>query len=203
MSIDFDSAATAVLNSTARGGHWLVEADFTTGTYYATTAPINVVSPNGNTYTGMGNYLQIEEVKETSHADTETLNIRLGIVNKAIFALLTGDQGVYRGRDIRLYMQIFNDKFKPVGQPKMRWAGVMNPIKIEREKPSADNGQAHGSIELPCIRHGLQRSRHHKGIRMTHPQHLRNYPGDLFFQHMEGLIKEPAPWLSIAFQKIS
>lgn len=203
MSIDFDSAATSALNSTARGGHWLVECDFTTGTYYATTAPINVDSPNGHTYIGLGNFLQIEEVKETSKADTETLNLRMGIINKALLAVLTGDQSAYRGRDIRLYMQIFTEKFAPIGQPKMRWAGVMNPIKINREKPSSDNGQTYGYIEMPCARHGMQRSRHNKGIRMTHQQHLKNYPGDLFFQHMGGLIKEPAPWLTVAFQKIS
>lgn len=201
MSFGFDGTATPVLNSKARGAHWLIECDFTTGIGRFTTAPVDVDSPNGSTYLGMGKFLQVEDVKEASAPDTSTLTVQIGIVNKAMLAQLTGSQAVYRGKAIRFYLQIFNAQFKPVGQPVLRWQGVMNPIKINRDKPDESNGQTFGYIEMPCQRTGLSRARHKKGLRMTHEQQQIAHPGDLFFEHMTSLIEKPTPWLSIAFQR--
>jgi|GEM_PF-2331146 len=203
MSYDFDAAATAVLNSKARGAHWLIECDFTTGIGRFTTAPIDVVSPNGFTYLGLGKGIAVEDVKEAASPDTSTLNVQISIVNKTMLALLTGDQSIYRGRSIRFILQIFDGNFKPVGQPRKRWTGVMNPIRVNREKPDEANGNTFGYIELPCTRAGLSRARHRQGLRMTHEQHIQDHPGDLFFEHMTSLIEKPTPWISIAFQRIS
>jgi hypothetical protein len=201
MSFDPDSGTQAILEGNARGMHWLVECDFSTGTVYYTTSSIDCVSPNGHTYTGLGSYLHVEDVQETSKPDTGTINLRLGIVNKAMLAFLSGDQSVYRGRDIRMRAQFFNGNFKPIGQPILRWSGAMDTAKVIRDKPNASNGQTYGYIEIPCLRHGFERARNRKGMRMTHERQQLLHPGDLFFQHMKGLVETPSPWLTIAFQK--
>lgn len=203
MSVDFDSAGTALLATKVRGAHWLIQCDFTSGTQYFTTAPVNVDSPDGHTYLGLGKGIEVEDVTETSAPDTSTLNIRLSIVNKTMLGLLLGDQAVYRGKEIRLYLQLFDAGFAPVGQPRQRWTGVMNPIKVQREKPSAENGNTFGNIELPCTRSGMARVRMRQGMRMTHEQQQVDHPGDMFFEYMSSLVEKPAPWLTVAFQRQS
>ncbi len=200
MSYSPDGPTQTVLDSRARGFHWLVEADFTSGTGYYTTAPINVVSPNGHTYLGLGNFLRLEDLDETSRPDTGTINIQIGIVNKAMMALLTGDQSVYRGKPIRIYAQFLTATFACQGQPIKRWSGVMDVASINRDKASED-GTVTGYIEVPCIRHGFERVRVQQGKLMTHEQQQLAFPGDLFFQFMPSMIEKPVPWLTVDFQK--
>ncbi len=201
MSYSPDGATQAVLDGRARGFHWLVEADFTSGTGYYTTAPANIVSPNGHTYLGIGNYLRIESLDETSKPDTGTINIQVGIVNKAMLALLTGDQSVYRGRPIRIFAQFLTRTFAPQGQPVKRWTGVMDTATVHREKPN-EEGSTFGYIEVPCIRHGFERVRVQQGKRMTHEQQQLTFPGDRFFEFIPAMIEKPVPWLTVAFQRI-
>lgn len=201
MTYEFDATATSTIQSKARGAHWLVEADFTTGTGYFTTAPIDVVSPNGHTYVGLSHFMQIEELEESANPDTAQFMIRLAIVNKAMLAHLTGDQTIYRGRPIRFLLQIFDRNFAPKGQPVERWRGIMNPIRIERTKVDQEKGTTESYIELPCVRKGPHRARNNQGIRMTHAQQLKAHPGDLFFEHMNSMAASPPPWLTVAFLK--
>lgn len=201
MSYTPDSTAAAALASKARGMHWLFECYFTTGVQRYTTAPRTVNSPNGNTYTGLGSFISSEDLQETTQPDAGTINLRIGIVNKAMLALLVGDQSVYRGRPIIILAQFFDRNFKEAGQPIVRWTGVMNTAKVHREKPSEDNGMTHGYIEVPCLRHGFERSRMAQGIRMTHEQQIQSYPMDKFFSFMAAMIEKPQPWLTVAFQK--
>lgn len=202
MSYAPDAAAQAALDTKARGIHWLVTASFTTGVGRYSTAPIDVVSPDGNTYIGLSHFMFVEPVEEVSNPDTSQMVIRLAIVNKAMMASLTGDQSIYRGKMITLQAQFFDRNFAPVGQPIRRWQGVMNPIKIVREKADETSGRSTGYIELPCTRRGMQRARNNEGARMTHEQQQAAYPDDLFFEHMASLIEKPQPWLTIEFQKI-
>ena len=203
MSYPIDGPTQAVLDGRARGFHWLVEADFTSGTGYYTTAPINIPALNGHTYLGIGNQLRIEDLDEPSKPDTGTINIQVGIVNKAMLALLTGDQSSYRGRAIRVYAQFLTKTFAVQGNPIKRWSGVMDVASVHREKASEDDGSSIGYIELPCIRHGFERVRVQQGKRMTHEQQQLTFAGDLFFQYMPTLIEKPMPWLTIGFQKKS
>ena len=201
MSYTPDIEAQVALDSKARGLHWLIDAHFSSGIGRYTTAPIDVVSPNGQTYIGLGQFIAVEPIEETADPDTSQMTVRLAIVNKAMLAFLTGDQSVYRGKTIVFHAQFFNRNFKPVSQPVRRWQGVMAPIKIQREKADDQSGRASGFIELPCVRRGMQRARNNEGLRMTHEQQILNHPGDLFFEHMSSMVEKPQPWLTIAFQK--
>lgn len=204
MSYEPDVAAAAALNEFARGVHWLIDLHFATGTLYYTTAPVDVVSPNGHTYIGTNGAIQIEDVQESPNNSTASINIKAGVVDTTLMALLSNGDGVnvYRNRIVLLHLQVLTETFKPAGQPIHRWTGVMNPIRISRQKPDEANGNTVAQIELPCQRIGMARSRSRLGLRVVHEQQIVQYPGDLGLEYLKPLVSKPPPWLSIAFQKI-
>jgi hypothetical protein len=204
MSYEPDGPASAALTGFARGAHWLMDFHFTTGTLYYTTAPVDVLSPNGHTYIGTNGAIWIEDVKESPNNSTDSINIKAGIVETALMAMLSNGDSVntYRNRVVLLHLQVLDEKFKPVGQPIHRWSGMMNPIRITRQKPDESNGNTIGQIELPCQRIGMARSRNRLGLRVVHEQQIVRYPGDLGLEYLKPLVANPPPWLTIAFQRI-
>lgn len=202
MSYDPDVNAAAVMNSYARGAHWLIELYFTTGTLYYTTAPVTIDSPNGHSYIGTNGNVWIEQVQENVSSSIDTINISAGIADKSLLAALTTSIETYRNRLVRLHLQFLNEKFAPIGMPVHRWTGIMNPIKVIREKPDESNGNTFGRIELPCQRIGMAKSRSRLGLRVTHEQQIKKYPGDLGLEYIKPLVLNPPPWLTVSFQKV-
>lgn len=182
------------------GAHWLVELDFSTGIVRGTTAPIDVTA-SGNTYTGLGSFLSVGPVRESEDSAADRITISIPVVNSAMLAATLGDAGTYRGRAARLYLQLFDEAFVPVGPRVARWSGYMEPVRITRSPAGLGDGNASGTIELPCQRAGMARARNYQGLRITHAQQQARYPGDLGLQYMQALIEQPALWLSKRFQE--
>lgn len=182
------------------GAQWLVELDFSTGMIRATTAPVDVTA-SGNTYTGLGSFLSVGAVRESEDSAAERITISIPVVNTAMLAATMGLASTYRGRAARLYLQLFDEQFQPVGPRVARWSGYMEPVRITRSAASLGSGSGSGTIELPCQRAGMARARNYQGLRITHAQQLARYPGDLGLQYMQGLIEQPALWLSKRFQE--
>lgn len=180
------------------GAHWLIELDFLAGTTYATTAPVSVTT-GGHTYTGVGAHLSVSTLSESEEAGADKLTISVPIVNSTMLAAAMGDANTYRGRAARLSLQLFDDKFVPVGSAVPRWSGYMEPARIKRS--ASDAGSGSGSIELPCSRAGMARARNYQGLRHTQQQQQLRFPGDLGLQYMQALIEAPALWLSKKFQE--
>jgi hypothetical protein len=182
------------------GAHWLVELDFSSGLIRATTAPVDVTAA-GNTYTGLGAFLGVGAVRESEDSAAERITISLPVVNSAMLAATMGPAATYRGRAARLYLQLFDEQFQPVGPRVARWSGYMEPVRITRTPASVGNGAGSGTIELPCQRAGMARARNYQGLRITHSQQLARYPGDMGLQYLQTLIEQPALWLSKRFQE--
>lgn len=184
--------------------HWLVELDFAGGLVYLTTAPIDVTTA-GHTYTGMGSHMSVSTVGESEDPSAEKITLTVPVVNSAMLALVMADATTYRGRPARLYLQLFDGAFVPQGSRVARWAGYMEPVRINRTPAapgSANSSTASGSIELPCQRAGMARARNYQGLRITHSQRQQLFAGDLGLQYMQSLIEAPALWLSKRFQEI-
>jgi len=183
------------------GAHWLIEMQFTTGTVRRTTAPIDVVAL-GNTWAGTGGALEVGDMTESASGSTDKLQISLNIVDTAMIAASMGSVETYRGRPVLLYLQLLNEAFVPVGTPKLRWRGYMEPVQIERSaRPPGEDGQSSGRIVLPCSRAGLARSRNATGLRLTYAQQVARYSDDLGLRYVRQLIEKPALWLSKRFQQ--
>lgn len=192
-------------NQVVAGVAWLAEMDFwisgALATQRVTTTPQSM-TVGGNTYIGLGALVGVANLNESPDSSAEKITLSLAVANTAMLALALGNVEGYRGRAVRLYLQLFDEAYQPVASPVQRWAGVMDKVNITR-KPAmpAASGAGTGSIEMQCSRAGMARARHYQGLRLTHQQQLLRYPGDTGLRYVRTLINKPTPWLSIAFQK--
>jgi hypothetical protein len=187
--------------ATVAGVAWLAQLDFSSGTLYLTTAPQSLTT-GGNTYTGLGSLVSIGGLNESADSSAEKITMSLAVANAAMLALGLGNVEGYRGRAVRLYLQLFNEAWAPVASPLQRWSGVMDKVMISRRPADpGSTGSGSGSIDLQCSRSGMARARYYQGLRLTHQQHQSRWPGDTGLQYMRTLIDQPALWLSKRFQE--
>jgi hypothetical protein len=201
MALTLDGTATARAAAGVAGAHWLLELDFTSGTLYFTTWPLTVVI-SGNTYLGLGNLLDVSTVGESEDTAADQVTLALNVVNTALLASAIGDATFYRGRAVRLYLQLFDDTYQPVGARVQRWTGTMEKVSVSRTPSPATGGSSSGKIELRCSRSGMSRARNATGLRLTHAQQQQRFPGDMGLEYIQPLIETPALWLSKKFQEV-
>lgn len=202
MSETLDTAAADQATRAVSTLQWLIQADFTVGTQYWTTWPVNVTI-DGNTYIGAGaGALGVAPLNEGEASSFEVLKIRLNVVNAALIAAAMADPAGYRDKPIRLYGQFFDSTFQPRGAKMHRWTGRMDKVAINRKASVVAGGPAEGSIELQCTRAGMARARLSQGLRLTNAQHRTRFPDDKGLERIQQLLEKPVPWLSIAFQRI-
>lgn len=183
------------------GVHWLAELDFSGGTVYLTTAPVDITA-GGHAYAGLGAQLAVSALTESEDTAPERITLSVPVVDTGMLAAVLGPASTYRGRSARLYLQLFDEAFVPVSSRVHRWSGYMEPVKVTRKAGTPDGGGGgSGRIELPCQRAGMARARNYHGLRHAHAQQLLRYPGDLGLQYMQALIEAPALWLSKRFQE--
>lgn len=182
------------------GAQWLAELLFSTGTLRLTTGPLDVQA-SGYTWSGVGALGSISAVGESADGQADKITLSLSIVDSAMLAAALADPATYRGRTVRLYLQLTNEQFQPVGNPVMRWAGVMDRVTIRRDTASTESGAAGGAIEMQCMRRGFDRSRAYMGLRLTHAQQQARFPGDTGLRYVRKLIEQPSLWLSKRFQQ--
>ncbi|PTT75429.1 hypothetical protein DBR42_28925, partial [Pelomonas sp. HMWF004] len=177
-----DSAQLGLLADTAVGVVFLVELDFSDGTYRFTTFNMPLVI-SGQTYIATGALGSVGEIKESQDTDAQTLSLTLNVSDSAVLASTLGNVEGYRGRAARIYLQLLDVSFRPVGAPKLRFTGEMEPVKVKRDEQPAEGGPVGGTIELPISRAGMSRARNSEGLRLTHEQQQADYPGDLGLQY--------------------
>lgn len=186
----------------------LVELFFTTGTLRYTTAPVPIspVALGGNTFSGYGPLVSVSAFNESEDSSAHKVDLTMSIVNTAMLAAVQGSAETYRRRKVKIYVQLHDENFKPVGDPKLRWTGVMNRIGVQRKPAAALQGASGvvttGKITMECLRVGMDRYRNSEGLRISDAQHQAKYPNDLIFSRMTSLIEKPALWLSKKFQEI-
>lgn len=201
MTYSFGSAGDAQLATKVYGAVWLVDTHFLPSPLYWTTAPTDL-DANGHTYRGLGQLLGVSMLAESEDASTEKLTIAVPAANQAALAATIGNLDAYRGRRVRLWLQLVNEAFVRVGTPVARWSGYMEPVKVTRSRPGPEAGPFTGRIELPCSRAGMARARNYEGLRLTHAQQQRRYPGDRGLEYVQTLVEQPSLWLSKKFQEI-
>lgn len=199
ISID-DLTQQQLLAADALGVVWLLELAFTTGSHRFSSFNQPLLAA-GHTWQGLGQLLSVGELKESLEPSTQTLAVQLSVANDAVLALALGNVEAYRGRPARLYLALLSTTHQLIGEPRLRGTYYMQPVRIARESPGATGGTVGGSIELPLAAAGMARARNAEGLRLTHEQHAAEHPGDRFLEFMAGLIKQPVPWLSKAFQE--
>jgi hypothetical protein len=171
---------------------------FTTGTVYFSTWPEDLTI-GSNTYLGLGGTLNIGAVKEVAGTALEEIQMSIPAL-PAIVALTLSSTEQYRGRPVTLSLLVIDRAtWNPVGAPKVRFVGNMQPVKIERT-PSTD-GDSTGKITMGLTRSGLNRSRRKEGVKMTDALQRIKFPGDTGLRYLRSLINNPTAWLTKEFQK--
>lgn len=198
MTQSFGVDGDAQLASGRYASAYLVEMQFASGTLYLCTLPLTVPVA-GNTYTGLGRLLRVDPIGTSEDGRADKVKISLSIGDDAVLASVLGNVAGYRGRRVTIWMQLFTDTFKPIGQRRVEWQGYMEPVSVSR---SRGQGGITGRIEMPCTRAGLPRSRNSQGLRVTSAQQQQRYPGDLFCEYIQALVEQPYTWLSKRFQEI-
>jgi hypothetical protein len=199
--ITLDGGQSAQFNASVRGVTLLIDLDFSGGFQYITTFSSPIVA-NGHTYTALGNILSVGDFRESEVLTTDKLVLRLSLVNTSMLAYVLGPATVYRGRDVRIYLQLLNDKWIPVEAPILRWSGMMDKVRINRKPTKTGDSASTGDIELVCQRAGLSRFRNVLGFRMTHAQQQLDYPGDMGLEYTEQLLTDPPVWMTKQFQQL-
>ena len=201
MSLTIDANAAARFNAQVRGAVALVEMDFSTGTLRFNNSSVNLTI-NGNVYLGFYNLTSISNITESESNSAEKVTIGLSIVNQSMLAATLGNVENYRGRSVRVYLQLMTETFQPDGAPIQRWAGYMDKVTISRTKSPADGGTSTGKIEMQCSRAGMARARAYQGFRLSNTQQQTVYPLDKGLEYLQTLVEQPSIWLSKAFQTI-
>jgi hypothetical protein len=192
---------TSQHTATVAGVAWLVELAFTTGTLRLTTAPQDLPAL-GYSWQGLGNLAAVGDVSESADTGAEQIELSLSLVSTAMLASTLGSVESYRGRRVRLWLQLLDGTFKPAGDPVLRWAGAMEPVRVERTGADiTGTDEPTGRIVLPCSRAGMARARHAEGRRLTAAQIKRQWPAETGLNYVRSLIETPQLWLSKRFQQ--
>jgi hypothetical protein len=196
-----DSNQLALLSAPALGVISLLELQFADATHRFTTFNRNIQAA-GHQWQGLGQILSIGDIVESVETSTQTLSVKLTTGEQSVLALALGNVEAYRGRPALIYLGLLGSNYQLVGDPRLRFSGYMEPVKIDRQSPDVEGGAVDGSIELPLSRAGMARARNADGLRVSHEQHLFEHPGDMFLEYVTGLVKEPVPWLTKKFQEV-
>lgn len=205
-----DSQARSAMTAKVRGVGWLIEMEFlaadlvTPAPIYMATWPLTDTI-DGKQYRGVGNLVQVSALNESENPTAERLTISASVVDASMKALALGGVERYRNRRVRLYLQMYDETYRPKGAKVLRWAGYMDRVKIPRARGSDSDragSPSRGRIEMECSRAGADRSRRAEGWRLTANQLKLDYPGDLGLDYMHELIENPTLWLSKKFQEV-
>jgi hypothetical protein len=199
--ITLDANALAATTASVRGAAFLVTLDFLSGLQRYTTWPQNLIV-SANTYIGLGGLGNIAPLHDSEDTKTDKLTLSLSIVNSAMIAAAVGAASEYRGRAVTISLQLIDTTFQPTGAAALRWAGVMDKVRITRNSTKLQDGSNGGSIDLECTRSGMGRVRNSEGLRLTLAQRQLLFPGDLGCEYVSQLLEKPQVWLSKKFQTV-
>ncbi len=198
--LTLDATATARIAAPVRGVAWLAELYFDSGTIYVTTAPVTV-SSGGNDYLGLGSLVDVSAVSESENTAADKITLGMSLVDPAMLGATLGNVEGYRGRAVRLYLQLFDEAFQPSGAAVHRFSGYMDRVRVKRERSAPTGGGSTGRIEIECSRAGMPRARNAVGLRLSDAQQQAAYPGDRGLEYIQTLIESPSLWLSKRFQQ--
>jgi hypothetical protein len=175
------------------GEYGLVELQFRDGTGRFTTWPVNV-EVFGQVWQGTGNLGKIGPLHESEDGAEEKLTLSLSPVDLGTRAIALGDPSSYQDRPVRVWVGMINaETYQPNGVPVLRFVGVMDQLKIERDDDK-------GTISLDCRTASYDVRSNPASLRMNNAQHQARRPGERGFEYLTSLIGNPAVWVSKSLQ---
>lgn len=174
----------------------LVAFEFASGTRRVTTWSHGVTFM-GQYWTALGRPLSVSSVSSTEALQYPALELGLPVGDSATLALAMGNAHEYRRRPVTLWHCVLDDELKPIDEPEVIWAGLMDQLKLKTGDGEQDAGQVVMRCELPG-----RDGRAAQGLRCNHAQQQLRAPGDTGLSRIEQLSAQPQPWLTTRFQRI-
>lgn len=188
MTVTTNSGFQATANAGAYGELALVELQLRSGTARFTNWPLSV-QVMGETWQGVGNLGSIGELHESEDGAAEKLTLTLSPVDIGTRALALGDPAEYQDRRVRVWIAMLDaNTLQMTGAPVLRFVGVMDQMKIDRDGNTA-------SIGMECRTASYDVRSNPAALRMNNAQHQARHPGELGFVYLTSLIGNPAVWV--------
>ncbi|VTU32299.1 hypothetical protein H4CHR_02984 [Variovorax sp. PBS-H4] len=190
MALTTNSGFQAAAGADAYGQLALVELQLRPGTVRYTTWPVSLDNVMGEQWMGVGNLGSIGELHESEDGAAEKLTLSLSGVDIGARALALGGPADFQDRPVRVWVGLLDGQTLQLsGQPVLRFAGVMDQFKGNR-----DGSQA--SFQLDCRTGSYDRRANPSSLRMNHTQHQERHPGERGFEYLTSLIGNPAVWIT-------
>lgn len=138
----------------------------------------------GQTWTGLGDLVKVERIKETKTVRANGLVVSLNGIPSALIAEVLANRS--RGRNCALWFGCFDAAGNVIDTPDKRFSGRMDQPVIEDRGEDCDV-----SITAESRLADLQRSRER---RLTHEDQQAEYPGDLGLEFVAGLQNKELVW---------
>lgn len=151
----------------------------------------------GQTWTALGRPVSISSMSATEALQYPALELGLPVGDSSTLAMGLGNAHEYRRRPITVWQCVLDDELRPIDEPEVIWAGLMDQVKIK----TGDGEQDGGQIVLRCELPGRD-GRAAQGLRCNHAQQLLRAPDDYGLSRIERLSAQPQPWLTARFQRI-
>ncbi|SEJ95511.1 hypothetical protein SAMN05216567_106158 [Variovorax sp. OK605] len=189
MTIQTSSGFQAAARSQTYGQLALVELKLQSGTARFTNWPLTL-QLMGQTWQGVGNLGSIGELHESEDGAAEKLTLTLSPVDIGTRALALGDPSDYQDRGVRVWIALLDAATLQVsGEPVLRFAGVMDQMKVERDGPTA-------KISMECRTASYDVRSNPASLRTNDAQHQVKHPGERGFEYLNSMIGSPTVWVN-------
>lgn len=189
MALTTNSGFDAAAGSNAYGQLALVELQLRPGTVRYTTWPMSV-DVMGETWQGLGDVGSIGNLHESEDGAAEKLTLSLSAVDIGTRTLALGDPADYQDRPVRVWVALLDGQTLQLsGLPVLRFAGVMDQMKIQRNGTQA-------AIQMDCRTGSYDMRANPSALRMNNVQHQARHPGERGFEYLTSIIGNPAVWVS-------
>lgn len=183
----FTADQIAVLSAGAVRVAFLVEFGFTSQTMRLWNGEYALTS-GGETWMPMKGHGKIDGLSVGSGETAANVEFTLSGVPDAelnLLALALEETPEANQRSVRVYLQLFDADWQPVGVPLGIWWGVLQPPRVQRSPQSEIDGSMQ-SISITAENAFFNRARPPAG-RYTDRDQQKRSDGDTFFQFMPGL----------------
>jgi hypothetical protein len=147
---------------------------------------------DGHSWDGIGELGQIGDLESTLAGDAPQATFTLSGVNPAILHEAMNTSAEVYGRDVNVYIQFFDENFRPLDNPYVCWAGMMDVMHVKHNVSRC-------TIELTAESLFFRRSLAPLGTLSDRDQN-RFYPGDTGLSVMPTMVAKSVLWPVIAPQ---
>lgn len=182
MSQFFTPDQIALLSSRTVRLDFLVELQFTTETVYLHNGEYDLTI-NGHVWKALHGIGQIEGLSQSGQVVSQQVTMRLAGLPQQdpdILALALEETPQANQQLAKIYIQLFDEDWQPIGSPILVFFGFMQPPRVSRSATDNEDGQVQ-EISISVENAFYNRGKPAYG-RLTDKDQQKRFPGDKFLR---------------------